>query len=114
LSRRNRKQDSTPNAALQIAPARRLLRGSRTPRARKAARYRASPRRFLGALSQRPAQPEARGVFAGLASWQSIGQMIRAIYEGVAFEHRAHIDHLPAGRQRQRAAERSARASILI
>ena len=30
--------------------------------------------------------------------------MVRALYEGVAFEHRGHIDHLLTGRQRPRAA----------
>ena len=30
--------------------------------------------------------------------------MVRAVYEGVAFEHRGHIDHLLTGRQRPRAA----------
>jgi L-xylulokinase len=30
--------------------------------------------------------------------------MVRAVYEGVAFEHRGHIDRLLAGRERPRAA----------
>jgi L-xylulokinase len=30
--------------------------------------------------------------------------MLRAVYEGVAFEHRAHVDHLLSGRSKPRAA----------
>ena len=59
---------------------------------------------FLPYLNGRLNDPEARGAFAGLASWHSLGHMIRAIYEGVAFEHRAHVDHLLRGRPRPRAA----------
>ena len=59
---------------------------------------------FLPYLNGRLNLPEARGAFFGLASWQGLPEMIRAIYEGVAFEHRAHIDVLLAGRTWPRAA----------
>jgi len=54
---------------------------------------------FLPYLNGRLNDPQAHGTFAGLASWHSIGHMIRAIYEGIAFEHRTHIDHLLCGRR---------------
>ena len=59
---------------------------------------------FLPFLNGRLDQPEARGCFIGLASWHGLPEMIRAIYEGVAFEHRRHIDRLLKGRARPRAA----------
>ena len=54
---------------------------------------------FLPYLNGRLEQPEARACFVGLASWQGLPEMVRAVYEGVAFEHRGHIDHLLAGRE---------------
>ena len=59
---------------------------------------------FLPYLNGRLEQPEARACFIGLASWQGLPEMVRAVYEGVAFEHRGHIDHLLMGRERPRAA----------
>jgi L-xylulokinase len=59
---------------------------------------------FLPYLNGRVEQPEARACFIGLASWHGLPQMVRAVYEGVAFEHRGHIDHLLIGRERPRAA----------
>jgi L-xylulokinase len=59
---------------------------------------------FLPYLNGRLNQPEARGCFIGLASWHGLPEMIRAIFEGVAFEHRWHIDRLLKGRARPRAA----------
>ncbi len=59
---------------------------------------------FLPYLNGRLEQPDARACFIGLASWHCLPQMVRAIYEGVAFEHRGHIDHLLMGRERPRAA----------
>ena len=59
---------------------------------------------FLPYLNGRLDQPEARGCFIGLASWHGLPEMIRAIFEGVAFEHRRHVDHLLNGRTRPRAA----------
>ncbi len=59
---------------------------------------------FLPYLNGRLDQPQARGAFIGLASWHGLPEMIRAVYEGVAFEHRSHIDRLLKGRARPRAA----------
>ena len=47
---------------------------------------------FLPYLNGRLGQPEARACFLGLASWHGLPEMVRAVYEGVAFEHRSHID----------------------
>ena len=35
--------------------------------------------------------PEFRGGFYGLAGWHGEGHMVRALFEGVCFEHRRHI-----------------------
>src|SRR5271165_1088406 len=59
---------------------------------------------FLPYLNGRLEQPEARACFIGLASWHALPEMVRAVYEGVAFEHCGHIEHLLMGRQRPRAA----------
>lgn len=37
-----------------------------------------------------------RGGFYGLAAWHDEGHMLRALYEGVGFEHRRHVDVLTA------------------
>src|SRR5208337_2005439 len=60
---------------------------------------------FLPYLNGRLDEPQARGCFIGLASWHGLPEMVRAIYEGVAFEHRGHVDHLLNGRARPRAAD---------
>ncbi|WP_374864725.1 FGGY-family carbohydrate kinase [Brucella cytisi] len=39
----------------------------------------------------------ASGAFFGLRGWQDRGDMLRAIWEGIAFNHRIHIDHLNDG-----------------
>ncbi|HEY5205773.1 MAG TPA: FGGY-family carbohydrate kinase [Roseiarcus sp.] len=59
---------------------------------------------FLPYLNGRLNEPDARGCFIGLASWHGLPEVIRAVYEGVAFEHRAHVDHLLSGRSKPRAA----------
>ena len=59
---------------------------------------------FLPYLNGRLEQPEARACFIGLASWHGLPEMVRAVFEGVAFEHLGHIDRLMMGRQRARAA----------
>ena len=59
---------------------------------------------FLPYLNGQLDQPEARACFIGLASWHGLPEMVRAVYEGVAFEHCGHIDRLLMGRQRPRAA----------
>ena len=38
-----------------------------------------------------------RGGFYGLAGWHDEGHLLRALYEGVAFEHRRHVETLTAG-----------------
>jgi L-xylulokinase len=38
-----------------------------------------------------------RGGFYGLAGWHDEGHLLRALYEGVAFEHRRHIGILTRG-----------------
>lgn len=40
--------------------------------------------------------PDARGGFFGLAGWHGKAEMLYALYEGVAFEHRRHIERLRA------------------
>jgi L-xylulokinase len=35
-----------------------------------------------------------RGGFYGLAGWHDEGHLLRALYEGVAFEHRRHVEVL--------------------
>lgn len=37
-----------------------------------------------------------RGGFYGLAGWHDEGHLLRALYEGVAFEHRRHVETLTA------------------
>lgn len=40
--------------------------------------------------------PDARGGFFGLSGWHGKAEMLYAIYEGVVFEHRRHIERLRA------------------
>lgn len=50
-------------------------------------------------------QPHARGGFFGLSGWHGKAHMLYALYEGVAFEHRRHVDRLrKAGARFDRAA----------
>jgi len=39
----------------------------------------------------------ASGAFFGLRGWQERGDMLRAVWEGIAFNHRIHVDHLKEG-----------------
>ncbi|MBV2143055.1 carbohydrate kinase [Falsochrobactrum sp. TDYN1] len=39
----------------------------------------------------------ASGSFFGLRGWQERGDMLRAVWEGIAFNHRIHVDHLKGG-----------------
>lgn len=48
--------------------------------------------------------PAARGSFIGLSGWHGLPHMIRAVFEGVALEHRQNIERLLAGRPRPTAA----------
>lgn len=38
--------------------------------------------------------PDARGAFLGLSGWHGKAHLFHALYEGVVFEHRRHIDRL--------------------
>ena len=49
---------------------------------------------FLNGLSD---QGAARGAFIGLSSWHGLAHAVRAVFEGVAFEHRRNIDALLGG-----------------
>jgi L-xylulokinase len=40
--------------------------------------------------------PSARAGFFGLAGWHDAGDLMRSLFEGVAFAHLAHIEHLRA------------------
>ena len=37
---------------------------------------------------------DARGSLVGLSTWHGLGHIVRAVYEGVAFEHRRHLERL--------------------
>lgn len=41
-------------------------------------------------------EPMARAAFLGVAGWHGRAEMLHALYEGVVFEHRRHIDRLRA------------------
>lgn len=49
---------------------------------------------FLPFLYQSNAGPDARSAFVGMRGYHSRSHMIRAIYEGIAFSHRSHIEKL--------------------
>jgi len=42
----------------------------------------------------------ARGSLIGFSAWHGFGHMVRAVYEGVAFEHRRHMERLLTARPR--------------
>jgi L-xylulokinase len=42
----------------------------------------------------------ARGSLIGFSAWHGFGHMVRAVYEGVAFEHRRHLERLLTARPR--------------
>src|SRR5262249_29387267 len=42
----------------------------------------------------------ARGSLIGFSAWHRFGHMVRAVYEGVAFEHPRHSAPLPSARPR--------------
>lgn len=44
-----------------------------------------------------PHGPTASGGFFGLRGWQGRGDLLRAVIEGIAFNHRHHVDLLRAG-----------------
>jgi L-xylulokinase len=49
-------------------------------------------------------QPTARAGFYGVAGWHTKAHLLRAIYEGVVYSHRSHIDKLRAAGARMDAA----------
>ncbi|MEQ1956445.1 FGGY-family carbohydrate kinase [Mesorhizobium sp. CN2-181] len=51
---------------------------------------------FLPFLYGSATHPNARGAFLGLSGWHGKAEMLYAVYEGVIFEHRRHIDRLRA------------------
>lgn len=53
---------------------------------------------YLPFLYGSNAHPLGKAVFAGLTTYHSSAHMLRAVYEGVAFSHRRHIDRLLASR----------------
>ncbi len=55
---------------------------------------------FLPYLNGRLDAPQARGTFVGLSSRQGLPHMARAVFEGVALEHRVHVEALLKGRSR--------------
>ena len=61
------------------------------------ARARPSSVMFHPYLFGSPHGPTASGGFLGLRGWSTRGDMLRALIEGVAFNHRVHIDALRDG-----------------
>jgi L-xylulokinase len=55
---------------------------------------------FLPYLHGAIDDPLARGSFIGFSAWHRFGHVARAIYEGVAFEHRRHLERLLTARRR--------------
>ena len=49
---------------------------------------------FLPFLFGSNAQPDAKACLVGLSGWHNRGHVLRAVYEGVVFGHKAHVDRL--------------------
>jgi L-xylulokinase len=49
---------------------------------------------FLPFLNGAFDEIDARGSLVGLSTWHGLGHIVRAVYEGVAFEHRRHLERL--------------------
>ena len=49
---------------------------------------------FLPFLYGNPMNLDASATFAGLRAWHKRGHLLRAVYEGIAFNHRIHCDPL--------------------
>ena len=58
---------------------------------------------FLPFLYGSNRHPLGKGAFIGLTTFHNTGHMLRAIYEGVAFSHKTHIDKLLSSRERPKA-----------
>ena len=52
---------------------------------------------YLPFLHRAHVAPGADGAFVGLRAEHGVGHLLRALYEGVAFAHRAHLENLAAG-----------------
>lgn len=59
---------------------------------------------FLPFLYGSSAGPKASAGFLGLHGWHTKAHMLRAVYEGVVFSHKTHIDRLLSHRGRAQAA----------
>jgi L-xylulokinase len=49
---------------------------------------------YLPFLYGSPRHPDASGAFVGLKGWHTRGHLLRAVFEGVVFNHRTHVDAL--------------------
>jgi len=58
---------------------------------------------YLPFLYGSNAHPLAKGSFVGLTTYHGTGHMLRAVYEGVAFSHKTHIERLLSVRKAPRA-----------
>lgn len=58
---------------------------------------------FLPFLYASNAHPLGKGTFVGLTLYHGKEHMLRAIYEGVVYSHKTHIDRLLAARERPKA-----------
>jgi L-xylulokinase len=66
---------------------------------------------FLPFLYGSNAGPRASSCFLGLKGWHGKAHLLRAVYEGVVFSHRTHVDRLLAFRGRPTAARISGGAA---
>lgn len=58
---------------------------------------------YLPFLYGTNAHPLAKATFAGLTSYHTKAHMLRAVYEGVAYSHRTHIERLLSAREAPKA-----------
>lgn len=58
---------------------------------------------FLPFLYGSNAHPLGKGALIGLNTYHNIGHILRAIYEGVGFSHKTHIDRLLSSREKPKA-----------
>jgi L-xylulokinase len=82
---RNRETDEPSDAAYKVASA---MAAEITPDD--------PPIFFLPFLNGAFDDLHARGTLVGFSTWHRLGHAVRAVFEGVAFEHRRHFDRLAA------------------
>ena len=58
---------------------------------------------FLPFLYGSNAHPLGKGAFIGLTTYHDKAHMLRAIYEGVVYSHRTHLDKLISSREKPEA-----------